>query len=66
MTATEITQHLNLTSIKDHCWHIQACCALTGEGYIVIIVIHTVLYSCHYCICRLYQGLEWISSQIQR
>ncbi len=32
MTAAEITQHLNLTSIKDHCWHIQACCALTGEG----------------------------------
>lgn len=45
MSATEITQHLNLTSIKDHGWHIQACCALTGEG--------------------LYQGLEWISSQIQ-
>lgn len=32
MSATEITQHLNLTSIKDHGWHIQACCALTGEG----------------------------------
>jgi small GTP-binding protein len=32
MSATEITQHLNLTSIKDHGWHIQSCCALTGEG----------------------------------
>ncbi|XP_003383133.1 PREDICTED: ADP-ribosylation factor-like protein 5B [Amphimedon queenslandica] len=46
MGATEITQHLNLTSIKEHGWHIQPCCALTGEG--------------------LYQGLEWISSQINR
>nr|XP_002735272.1 PREDICTED: ADP-ribosylation factor-like protein 5B-like [Saccoglossus kowalevskii] len=32
MSATEISQQLNLTSIKDHGWHIQACCALTGEG----------------------------------
>ncbi|XP_033112332.1 ADP-ribosylation factor-like protein 5B [Anneissia japonica] len=32
MSATEISQQLNLTSVKDHGWHIQACCALTGEG----------------------------------
>lgn len=32
MSAAEISQQLNLTSIKDHVWHIQACCALTGEG----------------------------------
>ena len=32
MTAKQISQQLNLTSIKDHRWHIQACCALTGEG----------------------------------
>ncbi|CAF0973924.1 unnamed protein product [Brachionus calyciflorus] len=32
MTAAEISQQLNLTGIKDHGWHIQACCALTGEG----------------------------------
>jgi len=32
MTSAEITAQLNLTSIKDHRWHIQACCALTGEG----------------------------------
>ena len=32
MSATEISQQLNLTSIKDHGWHIQSCCALTGEG----------------------------------
>ena len=46
MTAAEISQKLNLTSIKDHAWHIQACCALTGEG--------------------LYQGLEWIVSNIKK
>ena len=32
MSASEISQSLNLTAIKDHPWHIQACCALTGEG----------------------------------
>lgn len=33
MTAAEISRQLDLTSIKKHQWHIQACCALTGEGY---------------------------------
>nr|CAB3222912.1 ADP-ribosylation factor-like protein 5A [Phallusia mammillata] len=32
MTAAEISQELKLTSVKDHTWQIQACCALTGEG----------------------------------
>ena len=34
MTAAEISAQLNLTTVKDHPWHIQACCALTGEGYV--------------------------------
>lgn len=46
MSAAEISQQLNLTSIKKHPWHIQSCCALTGEG--------------------LYQGLEWIVSNIKK
>ncbi|XP_033222143.1 ADP-ribosylation factor-like protein 5B [Belonocnema kinseyi] len=32
MTAAEISKELGLTSIKRHPWHIQSCCALTGEG----------------------------------
>ncbi|CAH1788425.1 unnamed protein product [Owenia fusiformis] len=32
MSPAEISQQLNLTSIKDHGHHIQACCGLTGEG----------------------------------
>ncbi|KAL9317972.1 hypothetical protein ACSQ67_014489 [Phaseolus vulgaris] len=32
MTPAEITDALSLHSIKDHDWHIQACCALTGDG----------------------------------
>ncbi|KAJ8765420.1 hypothetical protein K2173_013178 [Erythroxylum novogranatense] len=32
MTPAEITDTLSLHSIKNHDWHIQACCALTGEG----------------------------------
>lgn len=46
MTAAEISHNLNLTSIKDHVWHIQACCALSGQG--------------------LYQGLEWIVSNLKK
>lgn len=32
MTATEISDILNLTAIKKHRHQIQACCALTGDG----------------------------------
>jgi len=32
MTSVEVSHHLGLTRIKDHDWHIQSCCALTGEG----------------------------------
>lgn len=32
MSAAEITDALSLHSIKSHDWHIQACCALTGDG----------------------------------
>jgi hypothetical protein len=33
MTSAELSDALNLHAVKDHDWHIQACCALTGEGY---------------------------------
>ncbi|XP_077020667.1 putative ADP-ribosylation factor-like protein 5C isoform X4 [Tamandua tetradactyla] len=32
LTTMEISQFLTLSAIKDHPWHIQGCCALTGEG----------------------------------
>jgi ADP-ribosylation factor-like protein 5B len=32
MTAAEISDALGLHAIKDHGWHIQECCALTGFG----------------------------------
>lgn len=32
MKAEEITNELQLTNLKEVNWHIQACCALTGEG----------------------------------
>ena len=32
MTADEIARELKLQSIRSHQWHIQPCCALTGEG----------------------------------
>ncbi|EKX40688.1 hypothetical protein GUITHDRAFT_75303 [Guillardia theta CCMP2712] len=33
MTAVEISDSLLLHSIRSHEWHIQAACALTGEGH---------------------------------
>lgn len=32
LSASEISHQLDLTSIKKQQWHIQSCCALTGEG----------------------------------
>ncbi|XP_069807637.1 putative ADP-ribosylation factor-like protein 5C [Dendropsophus ebraccatus] len=32
MSASEISTMLALSAIKDRAWHIQGCCALTGEG----------------------------------
>ncbi|XP_049717099.1 putative ADP-ribosylation factor-like protein 5C isoform X3 [Elephas maximus indicus] len=34
MTTMEISRFLTLSAIKDHPWHIQGCCALTGEGLV--------------------------------
>ncbi|KAL7753740.1 ADP-ribosylation factor-like protein 5B [Sorochytrium milnesiophthora] len=31
-TAGQISEALNLSAIRDQTWHIQACCALTGDG----------------------------------
>ncbi|KTG19980.1 hypothetical protein cypCar_00011690 [Cyprinus carpio] len=32
MSAAEISQSLTLGSLNARSWHVQACCALTGEG----------------------------------
>jgi len=32
MSAAELSNALALHTVKDHDWHIQSCCALTGEG----------------------------------
>eukprot|EP01147_Barroeca_monosierra_P006335 gene6335-9263_t len=32
MSSAEISRDLKLTCIKEHNWHIQSCCGLTGEG----------------------------------
>lgn len=47
MSVAEISQSLQLTSVKDHQWHIQACCALTGEGWGYKLVIwENLIYVC--------------------
>lgn len=40
MTTAEISQFLTLSAIKDHPWHIQGCCALTGEGSVPLPCHH--------------------------
>ncbi|CAG8544040.1 682_t:CDS:2 [Ambispora leptoticha] len=32
LSAAQISESLNLTSLRDKQWHIQACCALSGDG----------------------------------
>jgi small GTP-binding protein len=32
LTPSQLSERLDLSSIKDHQWHIQGCCALTGDG----------------------------------
>uniref|UniRef100_A0A7S4CBQ1 Uncharacterized protein n=1 Tax=Eutreptiella gymnastica TaxID=73025 RepID=A0A7S4CBQ1_9EUGL len=32
MNTTELAQKLNLHHVKNHNWHMQPCCGLTGEG----------------------------------
>jgi len=32
MSPAEIAENLNLASIRSHPWHIQPCCALSGQG----------------------------------
>jgi signal recognition particle receptor subunit beta len=33
MSVAEISEYLGLSGLKTHTYHIQGCCALTGEGY---------------------------------
>lgn len=40
MSAAEISQSLTLSSLTARSWHVQACCALTGEGYVCFIGVH--------------------------
>ncbi len=81
MSAAEITEALNLHAIRDHIWHIQACCALTGEGYVLLcfFFLSLSLSLSHFQSSsplwanlsylfsnRLEQGLEWISQNVKR
>ena len=58
MSAAEISNELNLTSVKTHRYHIQSCCALTGQGWVTGDQINYKR--------RLQQGLEWMASNIKR
>ena len=37
---------LDLTSVRNHEWHIEPCVALTGQGYIFLTKICPNMYNC--------------------
>lgn len=43
LTASEISRQLDLTSIKKQQWHVQSCCALTGEGYVPLLYLKVLV-----------------------
>jgi len=47
--ASDIAEGLNLHSIRDRQWQIQACSAFTGEGIRVICWLNLVYCCCYYC-----------------
>ncbi|VDP28442.1 unnamed protein product [Schistosoma margrebowiei] len=63
MSVAEISHNLNLTSIRDHPWHVQPCCALTGEGFVIYFGSLSIQFCVH---DKLPQGLDWIATQIGR
>jgi signal recognition particle receptor subunit beta len=69
LSSAEISDALGLTSLRKTIqWHIQACCALTGEGYTNMhthMRAHTFLTtmaSPHWP--RLNEGLDWIVQRV--
>ncbi|XP_044794953.1 putative ADP-ribosylation factor-like protein 5C isoform X5 [Bubalus bubalis] len=62
MTIMEISQFLTLSAIKDHPWHIQGCCALTGEGGPGTLELHgyreTTVLCARYCSRHLRKSSE--------
>lgn len=59
MSVAEISKQLNLQSMRKHNWQIQACCALSGEGWaIYIFLIKNILIIKHKIIFATSNSLE--------
>ncbi|MCL4419351.1 ADP-ribosylation factor-like protein [Patescibacteria group bacterium] len=80
MTASEITEAIGLEKIRDRPWHIQSCCALTGDGLVISntspftlrpspFILHPSPFTLHYIVVltllSLYEGLDWITQNIR-
>jgi hypothetical protein len=73
MTSAEISDFLGLTRIKAHPWHIQSCCALTGEGYetpsssflasTFSFLRLDLIFVFH--VYRLYAGMDWVTQHVK-
>lgn len=52
MSAAEISQSLTLGSLNARSWHVQACCALTGEGYVCFLGL--CMFICAFCMFKMF------------
>uniref|UniRef100_A0A671PZG9 ADP-ribosylation factor-like protein 14 n=1 Tax=Sinocyclocheilus anshuiensis TaxID=1608454 RepID=A0A671PZG9_9TELE len=52
MSAAEISQSLTLSSLNAHSWHVQACCALTGEGYVCFLGVR--MFTCVFSLFKMF------------
>ncbi len=59
MSAAEISQCLTLNSLNARSWHVQACCALTGEGYVCFLGV--CMFTWVFCLFKMFPSpwSEW-------
>mgnify|MGYP002385680326 CR=1 FL=1 len=68
MTSAEISDLLGLNRVKDHQWHIQSCCALTGEGYVLksAVLLNYSLQKLTQIVISLNTGMDWVTQNVHR
>lgn len=67
LTLAEISDALRLTSLKKTTqWHIQASCALTGEGYAFFFLLCCAALLNSVAAIRLNEGLDWLVTHLPK
>ena len=71
MSVEELSSALGLTSIRDHAWHMQPCCALRCAAGVLLVLWSpgslAVLTQAAVCSGNgLEEGLAWIADRVRR